>query len=159
MNAMARRERTIFYSRCGTERQEGATHRHQAMSLVFILSCTGISNMSISSINNPMSGLTGLLGDFIKGGGQVVQGLNQTKNNVDQQKSINDVFGDPDALDGQQDANKAGEDFDEQLTGLTEAAQEQRRMQQAANGIRQADDTNTNTQVSGLIKSASGINF
>lgn len=115
--------------------------------------------MSISPLNNPLTGLTGLLGSLVNGGGQLLQGIDQTKNSFDQQQSIHDVFGDPESLDAQRDANHQGEKFDAALIGLSEKGQEERRLQALANGLESVDNSNTNTKISGDLQVAKGITY
>ncbi|WP_223536983.1 hypothetical protein [Pseudomonas sp. GL-B-16] len=115
--------------------------------------------MSINPLNNPMTGLTGFFGNVINAGGQAVQGYDDAKGKVKNQKQDHDVIGDPDSVDAHRGANTQSEKFQAGLIGKAEAAKEQIQTQALYDGIESAHEDLTNKKTSSIFTNMKGIQF
>jgi hypothetical protein len=129
------------------------------MSLVFILLHIGVSIMSISPINNQSTGFTGFGNDVINAGGQIVQGAQGFKNNIDKQQATSQSITNPKSLDSEQDVIKNGEQFDADIASAGEQVRQDSEMASLQLGAKAAHDKIVNTQISSALQAASGITY
>jgi hypothetical protein len=115
--------------------------------------------MSISSLNNPLSGLTNILNGLVNGVGQGVQTFDSVKGGFEQQDAIHHGIGNPESLDAQRDVAKNSEEFNAGLIAQAQAAQQAIETQSLINGLGSAREQINNTKISSMIKNASGINY
>jgi wobble nucleotide-excising tRNase len=113
----------------------------------------------VGSVNNPSTGVTGVVNDVVNSVGQTAQGINSASAHASDQKAVVESTGNTKALEAQRLESKLSDENQAALIGLQGEEMRRKQQQDVLNAIRSGKEDSANKSISATAQNAKGISF